>query len=74
MTAHQFRHLAGKFLLDDSPGAYEAVAQLLGHTSTKNVVKFYGGPDPRRATRHQAVLIEKLRQEAQLHGSRRRKR
>lgn len=64
MTAHQFRHLVGKIMLDDSPGAYEAVAQLLGHTGTKNVVKFYGGTDTRRASRHHAKLIEKLREEA----------
>ena len=73
MTMHQFRHFVGKLMLDENPGAYEAVAQLLGHTGTKNVVRFYGGADIRRATRHHARLIEKLRAEAQQHRSRRRK-
>jgi integrase len=73
MTMHQFRHLVGKLMLDDNPGAYEAVAQILGHAGTKNVVRFYGGADTRRATRHHARLIEKLRAEANQHRSRRRK-
>lgn len=61
MTMHQFRHMSGKLMLDRYPGAYETVAQTLGHTGTKNVVKFYGGVDTRRASRHNAKLIETLR-------------
>lgn len=71
MTAHQFRHLCGKLMLDDNPGAYEAVAQLLGHRGTKNVVKFYAGVDTRRAVRHHTKLIEKLREEGRQRGTRR---
>lgn len=73
MTAHQFRHLGGKLMLDANPGAYEAVSQLLGHTGTKNVMRFYGGADTRRATRHHAALIGRLREEAQARTGRRRK-
>lgn len=73
MTMHQFRHVAGKLMLDANPGAYETVAQNLGHTGTKNVVRFYGGTDTRRASRHHAKLIEKLRAEAQQRGPGRRK-
>ena len=73
MTMHQFRHLAAKLMLDANPGAFEAVAQLLGHVGTKNAIKFYGGTDTRRATRHQAALIERLGAEAKQRRSRRRK-
>ena len=31
MSPHQFRHLAAKFALDENPGAYEHVSQLLAH-------------------------------------------
>lgn len=73
MTMHQFRHLCGKLMLDANPGAYEAVAQNLGHTGTKNVVRFYGGADTRRASRHHAALIERLREEAKQRAPGRRK-
>lgn len=73
MTAHQFRHFAGKLMLDANPGAYETVAQMLGHTGTKNVVRFYGGTDTRRASRHHGALIEKLREENKKRGTRGRK-
>jgi integrase len=73
MTPHQFRHLCGKLMLDDNPGAYEAVAQLLGHAGTRNVLRFYGGVDTRRAVRHHTKLIEKLREEGRQRGTRRRK-
>ena len=73
MTAHQFRHLAGKLMLDANPGDYEAVAQLLSHSGTKNVVKFYAGVDTRRAVRHHAKLIETLRDDPNVRGSRPRK-
>ena len=73
MTMHQFRHLAGKLMLDANPGAYETVAQNLGHTGTKNVVRFYGGTDTRRASRHHARLIEKLREEARQRDPKRRR-
>ncbi|WP_421693939.1 hypothetical protein [Aestuariivirga sp.] len=73
MTMHQFRHVSAKLLLDQEPGAYETVAQNLGHTGTKNVVKFYGGTDTRRASRHNGALIERLREEARQRSSTRRK-
>lgn len=69
MTAHQFRHLSGKLMLDANPGAYEAVAQLLSHSGTKNVVKFYAGVDTRRAVRHHSKLIETLRDDPNGRGS-----
>ncbi len=58
MTPHQFRHLAAKTLLDQSPGAYETVRQLLGHKNLKTTVSFYAGIDTRRAGNHHFKLIE----------------
>ena len=58
MTAHQFRHLTAKVILDADPGAYETVRQLLGHRNLKTTVNNYAGFDTRRAGRRHAALIE----------------
>jgi integrase len=60
ISAHQFRHLAAKILLDHSPGAFETVKQLLGHQNLKTTANFYAGIDTRRAARHHARLLEKM--------------
>jgi integrase len=70
LTPHQFRHLAAKIILDNNPGAYELVRQLLGHTSLSTTTMFYAGIDTRRAGRAHADLILKLR-ESKLERSRR---
>ena len=59
MTAHQFRHLAAKVILDADPGAYESVRQLLGHRNLTTTVNNSAGLDTKRAGRHHAALIEK---------------
>jgi site-specific recombinase XerC len=61
VTPHQMRHVAGKFLLDAEPGAFELVKQLLGHASLKTTVAFYTGLDTSRAVRHHNRLIEEVR-------------
>jgi len=58
LTAHQFRHLAAKVLLDAEPGSFETVRQLLGHKSLKTTVAAYAGIDSRRAARHHQRLVE----------------
>ena len=58
MTAHQFRHLADKVILDSDSGAYETVRQLLGHRNLKTTVNNYAGFDTKRAGRRHAALIE----------------
>jgi integrase len=60
LSPHQLRHLAAKILLDDSPGAFELVKQLLGHGNLKTTVNAYAGIDTRRACRHHYGLLEKL--------------
>ena len=72
LTPHQFRHLAAKFILDQNPGGYELVRQLLGHKNMKTTTNFYAGIDTRRAGRAHAELIMTLK-EAEL-GRRRRRR
>jgi integrase len=62
MTCHQFRHLAAKLILDENPGAFELVRQLLGHKNPKTTVNFYAGLNTRRAGRAHAGLIMKLRE------------
>jgi integrase len=61
LTPHQFRHLAAKISLDNNPGAYEPVRQLLGHKNSKTTTNFYAGIDTRRAGRAHADLIMRLR-------------
>jgi hypothetical protein len=63
ISAHQFRHLAAKIILDHSPGAFELVKQLLGHQSLKTTVNSYSGIDTRRAARHHHQLLEKWSEE-----------
>jgi integrase len=58
ITAHQFRHVGAKVLLDAEPGSFETVRQLLGHKSLRTTVASYAGIDSRRAGRHHAHLIE----------------
>jgi integrase/molybdopterin biosynthesis enzyme MoaB len=62
LTPHQFRHLAAKIILDENPGAYELVRQLLGHKNSKTTTNFYAGVDTRRAGCAHAELVMKLRE------------
>jgi integrase len=59
LTPHQTRHLSAKVLLDDQPGAFETVRQILGHKNLHHTVLAYAGIDSRRAGRHHQHLIEK---------------
>jgi integrase len=58
LTAHQFRHLSAKILLDAEPGSFETVRQLLGHKTLNTTVGAYAGIDSRRAARHHQRLVE----------------
>ena len=63
LTAHQFRHLAAKLLLDRSPGAYETVRRLLGHKSLRTTTNFYTGMETLAATKQYDQVILQLRGE-----------
>ena len=62
MTSHQFRHLCAKIILDNNPGAFELVRQMLGHTRAQTTADFYAGLDTLRAGRAHANLINELRE------------
>jgi integrase len=61
MTPHQFRHVVGKIILDQMPGALSLVSDLLGHKSTETARKFYGGLDQVRAAKSYDKLLARLR-------------
>ena len=61
LTPHQFRHLAAKIRLDESPGAYELVRELMGHKNMQTTTNFYAGIDTRRAGRAHVELVAKIR-------------
>ena len=58
LTAHQFRYLSAKIVLDLHAGEYETVRQFLGHGSIKTTVGAYAGIDSRRAARRHQYLVE----------------
>jgi integrase len=74
VSPHKFRHLAAKVVLDDSPGAFELVKQLLGHENLKTTATFYAGIDTRRAARHHHRLLQKEAEETRPLGPITRKR
>ncbi len=49
MTVHQFRHAAAAVYLDEHPGEYEYVRQLLGHRNIQTTINFYTGLNTIRA-------------------------
>jgi integrase len=61
LTPHQFRHLAAKIVLDQNPGAFELVRELMGHKNIQTTINFYAGIDTKRAGRAQIELIAKIR-------------
>jgi integrase len=64
LTPHQFRHLAAKIVLDENPGAYELVRELMGHKNMQTTTNFYAGIDTRRAGRAHLELIARIRRGA----------
>lgn len=58
LSPHQFRHLAALIGLEQEPGNFEGIKQLLGHKSIRTGVEFYGGMNTRRAARHHQRLID----------------
>jgi integrase len=61
MPAHRFRHAAGKIYLDQNPGQYEVVRQLLGHKDLQTTITFYAGAETASAARHYARTILGIR-------------
>lgn len=73
-NVHLFRHFAGKAFLDQQPGAYEVVRQVLGHKRIDTTTGFYSGSETQRAHEHFSQVIDSLRSEhAGGHRGRRRR-
>lgn len=51
LTPHQFRHFAAHVFLEEHPGEYELVRQLLGHASVVTTVRHYAGHQTEAAAR-----------------------
>ena len=60
LSPHQFRHVNAMVMLNHSPGNFEGVRQLLGHSSVQTTATFYAGIDSRRAARHHQALIDDI--------------
>jgi hypothetical protein len=75
LTPHQFRHVAAKIFLDQNPGGFEVVRQLLGHKNLRTTINFYAGINTKRAGRaHSKLLMEIKEHEVAARRRRRRKR
>ena len=60
MNVHLFRHLAAKIFLDEHPGEYETVRQLLGHKNIQTTITFYCAFDTARAIKRHDEIVLKL--------------
>jgi len=58
---HLFRHAMAKLFLDQNPGQYEVVRQVLGHSAMNTTVSFYAGGEGVSAARHFDRTILQLR-------------
>jgi site-specific recombinase XerD len=70
VNAHLFRHAGAKMFLDQRPGEYEVMRQVLRHRSIQTTTSFYAGAETRSAGQHYAAVIDQLRAD----GSRPRRR
>jgi hypothetical protein len=70
VNAHLFRHAGAKIFLDQRPGEYEVMRQVLRHRSIQTTTSFYAGAETRSAGQHYAAVIDQLRAD----GSRPRRR
>jgi integrase len=74
VNSHLFRHAGAKIFLDQRPGQYEVVRQVLRHRSIETTTSFYAGAETRSAGQHYAAVIDRLRQEPDRTSLRRRAR
>jgi integrase len=64
VNAHLFRHAGAKIFLDQRPGQYEVVRQVMRHRSIETTTGFYAGAETRSAGAHYAAVIDRLRTES----------
>lgn len=70
MTPHQFRRFAGRVMQQHSPGAFAAIAQLLGHKDVRTTIAYYAELDTLSAGRHFDEFLEAERDRARKRGRR----
>ena len=61
ITPHQFRHVVARLWLDENPGSYELLRQLLRHRSLDTTTSSYIGFENRKATEHYDRFIWRQR-------------
>jgi len=61
LTPHQFRHLAARRFLEEFPGHYEEVRQMLGHKDIKTTIRSYSGTEQDRVLRRHDEVINRRR-------------
>jgi integrase len=71
MTPHQFRHFAGRVMQQHSPGAFAAIAQLLGHKDVRTTIGYYAELDTLSAGRQFDAFLEVERDNARMRRRRR---
>lgn len=57
LTAHQFRHLSAKLILEANPGAYELARRVLNHKNVSTTVNFYAGLESKSAVAHYDQIV-----------------
>ncbi|WP_353209371.1 site-specific integrase [Sphingorhabdus sp.] len=60
-NVHLFRHFAGKAFLDQQPGNYEVVRQVLGHKRLDTTTGFYSGAEAKQASVMFNDMVDTLR-------------
>jgi integrase len=63
MTPHQFRALAGAFILEDNPHAIEDLRLILGHSTLEMSLRYYAAWAPKDAAARLGRLISTKRRE-----------
>jgi integrase len=61
INPHLFRHAGAKIFLDQRPGQYEVMRQVLCHALLETTTTFYAGSETRSAGQHFASVIGGLR-------------
>jgi site-specific recombinase XerD len=73
INPHLFRHFAGKVFLDQQPGGYEVIRQVLGHKRIDTTTSFYAGAEVQSASTLFNDIIDGLRREHPLGALKKRK-
>ncbi|WP_448208702.1 tyrosine-type recombinase/integrase [Azospirillum sp. sgz302134] len=66
VTAHSFRHIGVKLMLEDNPTNYESGRQLLGHTTVDTTRRHYAGEERAAHIRRYDELVTRERRKAVL--------